>query len=60
MALYDLGDRQLFRSTHLNFDDYCRDRFGFATEVYPDESRITKREQQSIGSKLGLQVGKEF
>ena len=35
-----LGYRQLFRSTHFNFDDYCRDRFGFSTELHPESSQI--------------------
>ncbi|WP_052754567.1 hypothetical protein [Calothrix sp. 336/3] len=28
-ALQSLRDRRLYRSTHKNFEEYCRDRFGF-------------------------------
>jgi len=28
-ALRQLRDRRLYRSTHRNFEDYCRDRFGY-------------------------------
>jgi hypothetical protein len=29
-ALKELRDKRLYRSTHANFEDYCRDRFGFS------------------------------
>jgi hypothetical protein len=29
MALKELRDRRLYRSTHKTFEEYCRDRFGF-------------------------------
>ncbi len=29
-ALRQIRDRRLFRSTHKNFEDYCRERFGFS------------------------------
>ncbi|OUL29678.1 hypothetical protein BV378_05780 [Nostoc sp. RF31YmG] len=29
-ALRQLRERRLYRSTHRNFEDYCRDRFGFS------------------------------
>ena len=29
LALKELKDRKLYRSTHRTFEDYCRDRFGF-------------------------------
>ncbi len=39
-ALHDWGARQLLGSTHLSFDDYCRMRFDFSTEFYPESSQI--------------------
>jgi len=50
IALHNLSNRQLYRSTHLCFEDYCRDRFGSSTELYPDESRIT----HSSGNRFGV------
>ncbi len=32
MALRELHDRKLYRSTHSRFDHYCRDRFGFSQQ----------------------------
>lgn len=29
IALRELRDRRLYRSTHKNFEEYCQDRFGF-------------------------------
>ncbi len=29
VALRELRDRRLYRSTHKNFEEYCQDRFGF-------------------------------
>ena len=37
MALRELCECQLFRSTHYRFEEYLRDRFGWTSEeVYPD------------------------
>jgi hypothetical protein len=32
-ALRQLRDRRLYRASHRNFEDYCRDRFGFARQA---------------------------
>jgi hypothetical protein len=37
IALRELYEYQLFRSTHYRFEQYLRDRFGWsAEEIYPD------------------------
>lgn len=37
VALRELCDRRLYRSTHYRFEEYLRDRFGWkAEEIYPD------------------------
>lgn len=58
VALRELRDRRLYRSTHRTFEDYCRDRFGYsrisahykitASEVV--ENLLTKSEQIELAS----------
>ncbi len=50
MALKELRDRRLYRSTHRTFEEYCRERFGYgrdaaylkivAAEVYENLNEI--------------------
>ncbi len=33
MALKELRDRRLYRSTHRTFEEYCRERFGYGRDA---------------------------
>jgi len=35
IALKQLRDRRLYRSTHKTFDEYCQDRFGYSSRRQP-------------------------
>jgi hypothetical protein len=62
IALQELRDRRLYRSTHPNFESYCQERFGYSrrkmdylitgSEVY--QNLLDTSEMRTIGSQTDL------
>ncbi len=55
MALKELRDRRLYRSTHKTFEEYCRERFGYgrdAAYLKIVEKRSLRQPQRDYADKL--------